>query len=294
MSVPPGGGAPDGGVSVAVFNGHGGVDGWGRPYDFWGAFHRLDADVVVLPELFFADGESAATERAAAPYRLVTTELARARLVRHEPAARAAGRWGPSVVRRAPRALRLEGPPRSRRAALRPAERGMPGVRGSWRLGVATRLPLLDAEVLDLPQLRRDPARRRAVVVRVGLPGDELVVAGTHLGHISHGAWRQVRALGAALAGRPVAVIGGDMNCWGAPLLALLPGWRRAVRARSWPAWRPHSQIDHLLFRGPLRVGEAGVLADAGSDHRPVRARLVPVERDAATTPPGRVHRARP
>ncbi len=43
---------------------------------------------------------------------------------------------------------------------------------------------------------------------------------------------------------------------------------------RTWPAWRPHSQIDHILVRGALRPVDGRVLPDSGSDHRPVRAEL--------------------
>ena len=54
----------------------------------------------------------------------------------------------------------------------------------------------------------------------------------------------------------------------------LLPGWRRAVRGRTWPASRPHSQIDHILVRPEIGVVNSAVLGDLGSDHRPVRATL--------------------
>ena len=45
------------------------------------------------------------------------------------------------------------------------------------------------------------------------------------------------------------------MNLWGPPVRAFLPGWHRAVKGRTWPAWHPHSQIDHILVRGEVRVG---------------------------------------
>ena len=54
----------------------------------------------------------------------------------------------------------------------------------------------------------------------------------------------------------------------------LLPGWRRAVLGRTWPASRPHSQIDHILVRPQIGVVDSAVLGDVGSDHRPVRATL--------------------
>ena len=70
------------------------------------------------------------------------------------------------------------------------------------------------------------------------------------------------------------AVLAGDMNLWGPPLRHLLPGWRQAVKGRTWPAARPHSQIDHILVRGNVVAASSRILPDAGSDHRPVRAEL--------------------
>ena len=57
---------------------------------------------------------------------------------------------------------------------------------------------------------------------------------------------------------------------------SFLPGWRRTVRGRTWPAGRPHSQIDHILVRAAdgTEVLHSEVLPGVGSDHRPVRATL--------------------
>jgi endonuclease/exonuclease/phosphatase family metal-dependent hydrolase len=77
------------------------------------------------------------------------------------------------------------------------------------------------------------------------------------------------------MAARPDAVLVGDMNTWGPLVHVFIPGWRRAVVGRTWPTWRPHSQIDHILVRGAaLRTRRGVVLPHAGSDHRPVRAEL--------------------
>jgi endonuclease/exonuclease/phosphatase family metal-dependent hydrolase len=64
------------------------------------------------------------------------------------------------------------------------------------------------------------------------------------------------------------------MNMWGPLLSAMLPGWSRAVRGRSWPSWRPAFQLDHVLVNPPVRVVDAEVLSQTGSDHLPVRATL--------------------
>ena len=62
-------------------------------------------------------------------------------------------------------------------------------------------------------------------------------------------------------------LLAGDFNCWRPLLRALLPGWRSMVRARTWPARTPHSQIDHVLARGPW-TSLGGFASDGGSDHR--------------------------
>jgi endonuclease/exonuclease/phosphatase family metal-dependent hydrolase len=147
---------------------------------------------------------------------------------------------------------------------------------GTWGIALLSRVPLLSRSTLDLGQLRRDPARRGAIAVEVESGGGRLRIIGTHLSHLSHGSVLQLRALERMISvpGSP-AVLMGDMNMWGPPLSALLPGWRRVVRGRSWPAWRPVAQLDHILVTaGVETVGRGQVLAVAGSDHLPVRARV--------------------
>ena len=92
---------------------------------------------------------------------------------------------------------------------------------------------------------------------------------------LPHGPPLQLRRLAAAIpaSDRP-GILTGDCNFWGPPASALLPGWRRTVRGRTWPAHRPHSQIDHVFVRGGIEVVDAAVLPPVGSDHRAVRARL--------------------
>jgi endonuclease/exonuclease/phosphatase (EEP) superfamily protein YafD len=73
--------------------------------------------------------------------------------------------------------------------------------------------------------------------------------------------------------GRP-QVLAGDFNFWGPPIALMMRGWERPVRGRTYPAYRPHSQIDHVLVRGGI-VGVSGeVLGETPSDHRPIRTRL--------------------
>jgi endonuclease/exonuclease/phosphatase family metal-dependent hydrolase len=134
-----------------------------------------------------------------------------------------------------------------------------------------------DVRVLSMGQLPADPIRRAALVVDLTVEGRPLSVAGTHMAHIHFGAhrnWAELRRLLRAGA-REDALLAGDMNTWSPMVRFFMPGWRRAVAGATWPTWRPHSQIDHILLRGPaLRAVSGEVLPHTGSDHRPVRARL--------------------
>ena len=83
---------------------------------------------------------------------------------------------------------------------------------------------------------------------------------------------RQRRELSRLAATSDIFV--GDFNMW-PPLVhrdaaPLTP----TVKGRTWPATRPHSQIDHIMVSDRLEVIDARVLDDLGSDHRPIMARL--------------------
>ena len=97
------------------------------------------------------------------------------------------------------------------------------------------------------------------------------------MSHLEQGSPAQFRRLRAALP-RPddPAVVTGDMNLWGPAVTALLPGWRRVVRGRTWPADRPHSQLDHVLANRSVAARDGAVLRVPGSDHLPVRATVAP------------------
>ena len=143
-------------------------------------------------------------------------------------------------------------------------------------MAVLARVPVVRSTTIELGRLPGDRGRRGALVLVVGVCGTEVVVAGTHMSHLSSGSPVQFRALRWSLAehaGERPAVLAGDLNLWGPPAVALLPGWHRAVKGRTWPAWRPHSQPDHILVRR-LEVVDGAVMPHAGSDHRPVRAVL--------------------
>jgi endonuclease/exonuclease/phosphatase family metal-dependent hydrolase len=257
-------------LTVATFNVHMGVDGWGRPFDVVAQCGRLDADLLVLQESWAPDGDGPSTAARVAErwgYQVVAeVALAHARL--YAPLPTASARWAP-WPNRLRRALRLD----QERTGAGYADR--PFVRGQWGVAVLSRVPTHDVDVLLLGRLRRDPARRAVIRCRTRLGGREVTVLGTHMSHITQGSHVQYRRLAAALPSPDTAaVLLGDMNLWGPPVNAYMSGWRRAVTGRTWPAHRPHSQLDHVLVTPPITVVDAGIAADSGSDHRPVRVTL--------------------
>jgi endonuclease/exonuclease/phosphatase family metal-dependent hydrolase len=259
------------------FNVHAGVDGWGRPFDVVAACSGFHADVLVLEESWCPDGEksTAAEVAAALGYAYVEHPLADGR--RAGPHPDADHRWmRPLDWRGAGHAIYLDSHRRFPRRVTT-TSRFTTATPGNWGLAVLTRFPLLGHEVIDLGRLRRDRARRVAIVVRVEVDGRPLTVVGTHMSHLSYGSPIQFRRLHRSLVpavGDGPALLVGDMNLWGPPLVALLPGWRRAVKAKTWPAWRPHSQVDHVLLSGAVEGLGGRALPMAGSDHRPVEVRI--------------------
>ena len=85
--------------------------------------------------------------------------------------------------------------------------------------------------------------------------------------------WRRERAELAAVAGE-ADIVAGDMNMWSPVVHRDTANLRPTVKARTFPANRPHSQIDHLLVSDRVEVISAAALPELGSDHLGLRATL--------------------
>jgi endonuclease/exonuclease/phosphatase family metal-dependent hydrolase len=236
-------------LTIASFNAHAGLrahrNGVCEPYDLEAVLLDLEADVIVVQESWAPDGGTAAVRRVADARGAELFELrfGRARL---EP-------W-PHVPRDS-------------------------SGHGDIGLAIISRLPSTLAGRLEVGKVAGDPTPERGglhVVLDVG--GTAVDLVGIHLtSRLPYGPPIQLRRLAAQLPapGRP-AIVAGDCNFWGPGVQAFLPGWKRTVRGRTWPARQPHSQIDHILVRGVDRteVLDSEVLPAVGSDHLPVRATL--------------------
>ncbi len=271
---------------MASFNGHMGVDGWGRPFDVVEECAALDADILVLQEAWTPDDGSPGTAARAARglgYHVVAeATLAHARLF--PPVATRSRRWAPRFGQ-VKKTLQLD----SERWKLPPGARTAVPQSGTWGVALLARVVCRDPQVLSLGRLRRDPAQRAVVRCTTDLGGRPLVVHGTHMSHITHLSPAQYRRLARLLPPLDTpALLAGDMNMWGPPASSFFSGWRRAVVGRTWPSTRPHSQLDHILVSPALAVVDARVAPASGSDHRPVVATLALAGSSTPVRPGGR------
>lgn len=236
-------------LTIVSFNAHAGLhprrNGVCAPYDLVPVLRGFDdADVIVLQESFTPDDEPAAVQKVAAELGAQLHELAIGRVKLHP--------W-PQL------------------------DDNDPATIGTTGIAVLSRLPSTHVGKLAVGKAWADPAYERgALHVELDVDGTAVDLIAVHLtSRLPHGPPLQMSRLRKLLppAGRP-AVVAGDHNFWGPGVVTCFPGWRRVVRGRTWPASRPHSQIDHILVRRDTTVLSGDVLPDVGSDHLPVRARL--------------------
>jgi endonuclease/exonuclease/phosphatase family metal-dependent hydrolase len=230
-------------LTVACFNVHWGVDTRGRPFDPIPACLALDADVLVLPEVWRPHGRVAFVDALAE-------------------------RTGAAV---------FDVPFLSDHDPSRPRHLVVPeGPAGTCGLAVVSRLPVRSFTAVRVPKASGDVVElRHAIVAEVDVDGSTVAVGGIHASHRLWGSLPQLRRLDRVLAARGVpSVIAGDCNMWGPPIALTLRHRTRAVRGATWPARHPHSQIDHVWIDDALETVGARVWPATGSDHRPVSARL--------------------
>jgi len=147
---------------------------------------------------------------------------------------------------------------------------------GTWGLGLLTKFEIEEINVESLGRLPREKVNRALIIAKLRDQGKSFYVIAVHGAHLSHGSYLQYRRISAIVRlldpSLPV-LIAGDFNCWRPLLRVLLPGWSTLVRARTYPARIPHSQIDHILGRGPWKKLGGGA-SNGGSDHRALVAEV--------------------
>ena len=263
-------------MRVATFNLHAGVDGWGRKTGALAHAASLNADILICPETWRGDsGDDFFVDLSA---RLEMTGL-------FVPLARAervtTGRGGTTWQPRLAHFTGEHGLYFTEHRSLSPTQlvrraRSRSVESGDWGLSLLTRYPIIAIHAQPLGRLPRERVRRTLIVADLDVDGRPITVLAIHGAHLSHGSFRQYRRVRTIADGidphRPVLLVG-DFNSWRPPLRLFLPGWRTLARARTWPAGHPHSQIDHILGRGPWRSIASGA-SDGGSDHLALSADL--------------------
>jgi len=235
-------------LSLVTFNTHYGLGApraGARPYDLGAVLVDLAADVMIIQEVWRPDSRHGIVDAFAEASGYAMHHVATGR-------ATDTGRW----------------------------PHHDPAGRGTVGTAILTRIPAHPMPSVRVGPTPGDPAPARELPqVEISVDGARpLRVVGVHLtSRLPHGPVIQLRRLARQLpvAGTPT-VVAGDCNFWGPPARALLrDGWRRGVTGRTWPASRPHSQIDHVFTRpDDMAVTRPAVLEACGSDHRPVRVQL--------------------
>lgn len=248
--------APERGVAnkrkflrVVEYNLHAETYGWGpdrfEPCDPTVELEKLHSDVYVLPELWAPD----------------SSEYPESHIFK----------WAKRTGREVHTARSAKATPRQ-----------VKGHSGDAHIAVVTHLPVLQVETFRLPKHRRDKSAERDVIaVLIQAPwGAPVWILGVHMSAtVPHVPIHNLLNLAHFLTeleqtGHPV-IISGDFNLWGWWVRAIhRKRYRRAVRGRTWPSYRPHSQIDHILTRKTLKVVESGVLPVGFSDHRAIYATI--------------------
>ncbi len=263
-------------MRVATFNLHAGVDGWGRRTRVLDHVAQLDADVLVLPELWRGDegDDFFATLEQRLTMGGVFAPLASAQRVTSGVGGRS---WQPLLAHLSGEHGLYFDEHRTLTRFQEAHRRALSGLEhGEWGLSLLTRFRIEHLEVVALGRLPRERVRRALIVARLHDGTRPFHMLAVHGAHLSHGSYRQYRRIGAIAAqldpDLPV-IMAGDFNSWRPLLRLLLPGWRSMVKSRTWPAQLPHSQIDHIFARGPVH-SLGGFSSDGGSDHRALVADL--------------------
>lgn len=229
--------------TLTSLNARWGLDLDDRPFGLSEAVASFDSDVIAVQEVFEPDDapHPLADVATAGGYQLLTAALSPSFL---DPS--------PEITRDQDQAT------------------------GDWGIALLSRLPVHDSHTVDLGRFldRWDVADRLSILATVEAAGAPIVIATAHLSFALPNALAQLRTLRGRLRRAERSIVVGDLNLWGPLAAGTLGGHRRAVRGRTWPAHRPHSQLDHILVSEGIRIEASRVLDPVGSDHLPVAATL--------------------
>ena len=230
-------------LTIASFNVHwGGLRPNGEPFDVVRACRTLDADILVLQEVWWPTDRPGFIEELAADHYAMHA-------LHEHPLAR-------DIERRGPKA-------------------GRDGT-GDWGVAVFTRYPVLTSQDLELGDVPGDLTKNRtALHLQLNVDGAPLDLVAMHLSaNVIYGPSLQLRRVRPQLPTDRPTVIVGDLNLGPRGVALMLGPWREAVTGPTWPVPRQFVQLDHILVSSDIDVVQGEVCDDLGSDHRPIRARV--------------------
>jgi len=117
---------------------------------------------------------------------------------------------------------------------------------------------------------------RGALLARFGVAEDEsLYLCILHLALSRRARLKQLAFISELIKGLPHVIVMGDLNCEPhSPEIKLLTGATELCdpihELKTFPSWRPHKMLDHILVTPSLEVIKIGVLHPACSDHLPI------------------------
>lgn len=236
---------------LVSYNLHGEAYGWGpdrfQPADPIAELQELDADVYVLPETWIPEGEYRLPPKVLHWVELEDKNVFHVRSV--------------GVVR----------------------QDGKTKHQGELHTFIVTDYKMVETREFLLPKHPNDPSNERRIPAALlrSPKGNLFWVVGVHLSsRVPFATIHNVRHLRKFVkklrrTKHPV-VIAGDFNLWGWWVRAFLrKGYHRAVRARTWPAELPHSQIDHILVPDSIPLASGGICSPGFSDHRALVVELI-------------------
>ena len=117
---------------------------------------------------------------------------------------------------------------------------------------------------------------RGAILARFGTRPDEaLYLCVLHLALSRRARLRQLAFVSELIGDRSYVILMGDLNCGpNSPEIRLLTGATQLCdpvrEIKTFPSWRPHRMLDHILVTPGLRVDKVHALNFACSDHLPI------------------------
>ena len=201
-------------LSIANYNMHCGMDGWGRPFDYVAAIRRprgrRDRDRGVVDDRGPRRGPGRGGGRARSATRSSRTPSAGAGASGPSPTPLRRGWPEPSWSRAATgRCTSTACAPTP--TSVHASERWQQAEPGTWGIAVLVRpdLPIEDTRIVPMSVLRADRVERAALVVDLTVEGRPISVVGTHMSHLLYGSHRNWAELRRGLERRP-----GPTRCW--------------------------------------------------------------------------------